>query len=49
MQYIIMLLIVIGLAIADYLTGIIKAYCKNDICNSTYTNWFEFTGHDVHS
>lgn len=34
MQYIIMLLIVIGLAIADYLTGIIKAYCKNDICSS---------------
>lgn len=29
-----MLLIVIGLAIADYLTGIIKAYCKNDICSS---------------
>ena len=34
MQYIIMLLIVIGLATADYLTGIIKAYCKNDICSS---------------
>lgn len=34
MQYIIMLLIIIGLAIADYLTGIIKAYCKNDICSS---------------
>ena len=34
MQYIIMLLIVIVLAIADYLTGIIKAYCKNDICSS---------------
>ena len=34
MQYIIMILIVIGLAIADYLTGIIKAYCKNDICSS---------------
>ena len=34
MQYIIMLLIVSGLAIADYLTGIIKAYCKNDICSS---------------
>lgn len=34
MQYIIMLLIVIGLAAADYLTGIIKAYCKNDICSS---------------
>ena len=34
MKYIIMLLIVIGLAIADYLTGIIKAYCNNDICSS---------------
>lgn len=34
MQYIIMLLIVIGLAVADYLTGIIKAYCKNDISSS---------------
>lgn len=34
MQYIIMLLIVIGLAIADYLTGVIKAYCKNDISSS---------------
>ena len=34
MKYIIMILIVIGLAIADYLTGIIKAYCNNDICSS---------------
>lgn len=34
MRYIIMLLIIIGLATADYLTGIIKAYCKNDICSS---------------
>ena len=34
MQYIIMLSIVIGLAIAVYLTVIIKAYCKNDICSS---------------
>lgn len=33
MQYIIMLMIVIGLAAADYLTGIIKAYCKNEICS----------------
>ena len=33
MQYIIMLLIIIGLAAADYLTGIIKAYCKNEICS----------------
>lgn len=34
MEYIIMLLIIIGLALADYLTGLIKAYCKNDICSS---------------
>lgn len=34
MRYIIMLLIVIGLAIADYLTYIIKTYCKNDISSS---------------
>ncbi len=34
MKYIIMLLIVIGLAAADYLTGIIKAYCNNDISSS---------------
>lgn len=34
MRYIIMLLIVIGLAVADYLTGVIKAYCKNDISSS---------------
>lgn len=33
MQYIIMLMIIIGLAAADYLTGIIKAYCKNEICS----------------
>lgn len=31
MQYIIMLLIVIGMAIADFITGYIKAYCKNDV------------------
>lgn len=31
MQYIIMLLIVIGMAIADFVTGYIKAYCQNDI------------------
>lgn len=31
MQYIIMLLIVLGLALADYITGFIKAYCKDDI------------------
>lgn len=34
MRYIIMLLIVIGLAIADYLTYIIRTYCKNDISSS---------------
>lgn len=34
MRYIIMLLIVIGLAAADYLTGIIKAYCNNGISSS---------------
>ncbi len=31
MQYMIMILIVIGLAIADFATGYIKAYCNNDI------------------
>ncbi|MDE7365083.1 MAG: phage holin family protein [Ruminococcus sp.] len=31
MQYIIMLLIIIGLALADYITGIIKAYCTNSL------------------
>lgn len=30
MQYLIMILIVLGLAISDYLTGLMKAYCKND-------------------
>lgn len=34
MQYIIMILIIIGLAVSDYVTGVIKAYCKNDICSS---------------
>ncbi len=34
MQYLIMILIIIGLAVSDYITGIIKAYCKNDICSS---------------
>lgn len=33
MQYIIMILIIIGLAIADFITGYIKAYCKDDICS----------------
>lgn len=31
MKYIIMILIVIGLAIADFITGIIKAYVNDDI------------------
>ncbi|MDE7097591.1 MAG: phage holin family protein [Ruminococcus sp.] len=31
MQYIIMLLIIIGLALADYITGLIKAYCTNSL------------------
>lgn len=34
MQYIIMLLIIIGLALADYITGIIKAYCTNSLSSS---------------
>lgn len=29
-----MILIIIGLAVADYVTGFIKAYCKDDICSS---------------
>lgn len=33
-KYIIMLMIIIGLALADYLTGLIKAYCNNDICSA---------------
>lgn len=31
MQYIIMIFIITGLAVVDYLTGIIKAYCKNEV------------------
>lgn len=31
MQYMIMILIVIGLAIADFATGYIKAYCTNTV------------------
>lgn len=31
MQYIIMVLIVIGLAVADFLTGFIKAYCTDSV------------------
>ena len=33
-KYIIMLTIVIGLAVSDFLTGIIKAYVKNDLSSS---------------
>ena len=31
MQYIIMLLIVVGLSLADFLTGFIKAYCQGKV------------------
>ena len=34
MQYIIMILIIIGLATADYITGLIKAYCTNTLESS---------------
>lgn len=34
MQYIIILIIIIGLALADYITGIIKAYCTNSLSSS---------------
>ena len=34
MKYLIMLTIVIGLAAADFLTGIIKAYVKNDLSSA---------------
>ena len=34
MKYIIMLMIVIGLALADFATGWIKAYCKGDVRSS---------------
>lgn len=34
MKYLIMLTIVIGLAAADFLTGIIKAYAKNDLSSA---------------
>lgn len=34
MKYVIMLSIVVGLAAADFLTGIIKAYVKNDLSSS---------------
>lgn len=34
MQYIIMLIIVIGLALSDFITGFIKAYIKNEVNSS---------------
>lgn len=34
MKYIIMITIVVGLAVADFLTGLIKAYKSNDISSS---------------
>ena len=34
MKYIIMLTIVIGLALADFATGWIKAFCKGDVRSS---------------
>ena len=35
MKYIIMITIVIGLAAADFVTGLLKAYCKNDVASKT--------------
>lgn len=34
MKYLIMLMIVVGAALADFLTGIIKAYCAGDVNSS---------------
>ena len=34
MNYIIMLLIVVGLAIADFATGVIKGYCNSNISST---------------
>lgn len=34
MKYIIMITIIIGLACADFLTGIIKAYILHDLCSA---------------
>lgn len=34
MNYIIMILLIIGLAISDFLTGWIKAYVQDDICSA---------------
>ena len=33
MKYLIMITIVIGLAAADFVTGLLKAYCKNDVAS----------------
>lgn len=35
MKYIIMISIVVGLAAADFVTGLLKAYCKNDVASKT--------------
>ena len=35
MKYIIMISIVVGLAAADFITGLLKAYCKNDVASKT--------------
>ncbi len=34
MKYLIMILIVMGLAVADFATGWIKAYVRDDLCSS---------------
>lgn len=34
MKYIIMLLIVVGLAVADFATGFVKAYCSDNVQSS---------------
>lgn len=34
MKYIIMIIIVIGMASADFLTGLIKAYINDDVCSA---------------
>ena len=33
MKYLIMITIVIGLSAADFVTGLLKAYCKNDVAS----------------
>ena len=35
MKYVIMISIVVGLAAADFITGLLKAYCKNDVASKT--------------